>query len=439
MALYPFEKFLIARGALMVVTAWIPACILFFCALCLTRRRKDPARTAFTYLKLALLVFAAYAFFDACTSALIVAGVRARSDTYYYDTYDAIEAIQITSASTSVIANFFDKIVDILVMIMLLRISTGIVIAQSGHAGPIGKILRLGSYAFGSLLAILTIAVLGLQIRFVATFYGDGYYSSDFGTSGEDAYNKARQIDFSFRVLVFVAALGIVARSVMVKMQPKAEKTLSWCSTMLIAMSIAWLLRTTYNMASIAAWSDLEDGTNDRYESYYNILDVVFGVWPQFIVLCMVFALGTAKSNGLWSTPQPFNAPQGNQQTAWGYNYNNGPQPTAPPMVQQQPQFQQPQQQFQQPPQQQYQQPQQQQYQQPQQQQYQQQYQQPQPVSPVQQGWQPQQPQQTYSAYTPSTQTRSPPPHEETMGFNHQADGTPPSASPQPYGNKASM
>lgn len=170
-----------------------------------------------------------YAFFEVCTSALIVAGVRARNDGYYYDSYDAITAIAITSASTGVISNFFDKIVDILVMIMLLRISTGIVIAQSGHAGPIGKILRFGSYAFGALLAILTIAVLGLQIRFVAAFYGDVSYVGD-EASGEDEYNKARQIDFAFRVLVFVAALGIVARSVMVKMQPKAEKTLTWVS-----------------------------------------------------------------------------------------------------------------------------------------------------------------------------------------------------------------
>lgn len=60
MSLFPFEKYWIARGALMLLTAWIPACILFFCALCLTRRRKDPARTAFTYLKIALLVFAGY-------------------------------------------------------------------------------------------------------------------------------------------------------------------------------------------------------------------------------------------------------------------------------------------------------------------------------------------------------------------------------------------
>lgn len=191
-------------------------------------------------------------------------------------------------------------------------------------------------------------------------------------------------------------------------------------------MSVVWLLHATYNMASFAAWADFSNSRRDSYDSYYNILDVVFGVWPQFIVLCMIFALGTAKSNGLWSTPQPFMPTQGNQQTAWGYSYNNGAQPTAPPMVQQQPQ----QQQYQQPPQQQYQQPPQQQYQQP--------YQQPQPVSPVQQGWQPQQPQQTHAAYNPS-QSRSPPPHEDTVGFNHQADGTPPSVSAQPYGAKAGM
>ncbi|KAI8721771.1 hypothetical protein NCS52_00319600 [Fusarium sp. LHS14.1] len=407
MALYEFEKYLIARGALLIVTCWIPACILFFCTLCLTRRRKDPARTAFTYLKLALPVFAGYAFFDICSCALTVAVTRERDD-YFYGSYDTIRAIQITSSSTAFISNFFDKIVDILVMIMLLRISTGIVIAQSGHAGPIGKILRLGSYAFGALLAILAIATLGLYIRFLAAFYGDsGEISGPEQAPGEDAYNKARQIDFSFRVLVFVAALGIVARSVMVKMQPKAEKTLSWCSTMLIAMSVAWLLRTTYCMASIAAWVNFANSRGDKYEYYFNILDVVFAAWPQFTILCMIFALGTAKAKGLWSTAQPFNAPQGNQQTAWGYSYNNGPQPTAPPMVQQQPQFQQPQQQ----------------YQQPQQQQY-------------------HQPQQTYSAYTPSSPsqtTRSPPPHEETMGFNHQADGTPPSVSAHPYGTKAGM
>lgn len=56
MALYKYEKYYITHDALMTLT-FIPALIIFFCTLCMARRRRDPARTAFTYLK------AAWAFF----------------------------------------------------------------------------------------------------------------------------------------------------------------------------------------------------------------------------------------------------------------------------------------------------------------------------------------------------------------------------------------
>ncbi|KAJ4254457.1 hypothetical protein NW762_010055 [Fusarium torreyae] len=424
------EQYQIAHGVMVLVGAYIPSVVLFFCTLCTVRRRKDPARTAFTYLKLALLVFSGFAFLDTCGYALSIASTRVLYDqSYYYygDTYgydDVVRVLQITMRVVEAVAQLYDMITDILVMIILLRISTGIVIAQSGHAGPIGKILRLASYAIAVLLAALALAGFGLRIRFVyELFYGDRY-------DGADSFQQSRQIIFSFSVLVFIISLGIVARAVMVKMQPKAEKTLSWCSNMLIAASVVWLLRTTFNMASQAAWSDLSNVFNDpEWKDYYHILDVIFAIWPQFIVLCMVFAIGSAKNNGIWSTQQPFLAPQGNQQTPWGYSYNGSQPPNAaPPMAQQQQQQQQPYQ------------PQQQYEQHPQQQ-------------TMPQGWNPQQqhqgfyapqqqayPQQQqyapYSPVSPISNARSPPPHEESLGLNHQADGTPPQVSPQPYAEK---
>ena len=59
--MYELEKYWIAHGAMVFLGAWIPSVVLFFCSLCLVRRKRDPARTAFTYLKLALLVFSGYA------------------------------------------------------------------------------------------------------------------------------------------------------------------------------------------------------------------------------------------------------------------------------------------------------------------------------------------------------------------------------------------
>ncbi|KAF5006293.1 hypothetical protein FDECE_7324 [Fusarium decemcellulare] len=436
MALLKNERYMVAFAAMIIIGAWIPTVILFFCSLCLARRRKDPARTAFTYLKLALLVFAGFCFFQICSAALSLAYTR----TIYHENVDSIYVdndvlIDISKAmrATWTVATLLDMITDILVMIILLRVSTGIVIAQSGDAGLIGKILRFASYGLAVFLGALAVAAFALRVQFIVLFYDNNLYTS---ASSADKYEKGRQVAFVFYVFVFLISLAIVARSIMVKVQPKAEKTLSTCSNILIAASVIWLLRTTFDMASLAAWTNLSDVLDDpEYKVWYDIVTVIFAIYPQFIVLCLILAIGRMKKDGLWSTQQPFMQTQGNQQTAWGYSYN-APQPTAAPMAQQQ------QQPYQQQP------------------QYQQQYQQPQ-----QPGWQPQQPQQgyfpaqqqtpqypqqynqqhqqqTYAPYnpiSPVSPSRSPPAHEDTMGLNHQANGTPPQASPHTYNEKPAV
>lgn len=63
-----FERYYIAHDALMLLT-FIPCLIVFLCALCLARHRKDPARTAFSYLKAA---FAFLTLLVAAPSFLVV-------------------------------------------------------------------------------------------------------------------------------------------------------------------------------------------------------------------------------------------------------------------------------------------------------------------------------------------------------------------------------
>ncbi|KAM5382532.1 hypothetical protein ACJZ2D_002536 [Fusarium nematophilum] len=326
MALFEDEKYIVAHAALVVLTAWIPSFILFFCALCLCRRRNDPVRTAFTWLKLAFFVFADFCFFDACSYGLLFAYSRIRNDDYdiydTYDTYTVLKSIDIAQGVTNGLAQFFDMIVDILVMIILVRVASGITVAQTGKVDPLGSITRLASYGIAALLAILAVAAFALRMRYISGYYEDyGYLTND---DINDFWIKGRQIGFSFRVLIFVVSLGVVARSVMVKLQPKSEKTLSWCSSLLVAASIVWLTRTIYNMASIAAWAELDEIYNKTFEWYYIILDLVFAIWTQFTVLCLVFAIGTAKSNGLWSPPP--------HEEALGFNHQaNGSPPQSTP------------------------------------------------------------------------------------------------------------
>jgi hypothetical protein len=54
-----FQKLAIAHAVMVFVGTYIPSIVLFFSTLCLVRSQKDPVRTAFTYLKYALIIFSA--------------------------------------------------------------------------------------------------------------------------------------------------------------------------------------------------------------------------------------------------------------------------------------------------------------------------------------------------------------------------------------------
>ncbi|KAM0233089.1 hypothetical protein ACHAP5_010515 [Fusarium lateritium] len=310
--LYTLEKYQIARVSMVSATAWIPSLVLFICSLRLVRSQKYPARTGFTYFKWALFMFSGNTFFDVCFYAVRIALDQLWLHRAYDESDgfgDALQGLSTSLQSIYIVWEFFDMITDILVMLMLLHLSTGILIVQSGRINTVSKKLRRTSYGLAAILGVLTLTVLGLQIRYICEiFYGDFEIA-------EDCALQARQIRFGFNVLMVVISLAIVIRTVMVKRQSKADKSLSWCSTMLVAASVVWLLRTTFSMAFMAATTNLSNlYEGPEYKLANFILEVVFGIWPQFIVLCIVFAMGLAKEKGIWSRQRSLKDVEGNRQ-----------------------------------------------------------------------------------------------------------------------------
>ncbi|KAH7175436.1 hypothetical protein EDB81DRAFT_4081 [Dactylonectria macrodidyma] len=444
---FEFERYYIAHDVLMLITL-VPTLIFFFAALCLAHHRKDPARRAFTYLKAAFAFLTLFIFLDFCGYGLAIAYTRIRYGFYYDDFSDLLKAVSLAQGNTFTVARFIECIADILTFMMLLRLGTGILLVHSGKPGKLDRPLKFFSYGAAALLVILALAEFGLRLHFFNKLIvtDDSLTYSEIDTLNGQ-YNKSRQIDFAFRVLIFVLAIGIVVQSITVWLKTKAEPRLSLSTNYFLIAAMLWLLRTVYGMAAVAATTNFSDYTNDPfYGSYYGILDVIFGVWPLLILLCLVFTLGRSKNNGLWSTEHSYmtdGAVDPQPPMGYGYNTQGFPPPVqqqqqsptmrhdsiqaVPPPQQHQSAYYVPPEQYQQPSQYQTQPqyaPQHQQYQQQQyqQQQYQQQqYQQQQPI---------------YPAQSPVSQTRSPPPHEDAMGLNHQADGTPPQAPPQPYYEK---
>ncbi|CEI60435.1 hypothetical protein FVEN_g6570 [Fusarium venenatum] len=300
------EKMALARVVMVLVGAYIPSIFLLLNSLCSVRSSKDCVRTAFTYLKFALLIFSAHALFDAATYGIFLGSSIEFADISYddpdYDWGRYATIMQVLGICLNVFQEFAkmsEMITDILIAIILLRLSAAILNIYSGS--PMGKNLRLASYAMAFVLGTLVLAVFGLRMRYIfETSYGDLEI-------GDASALKGLQVDFSVKVLLLVISLAVLVRVIMVKRQVKADKNLTWASTMLLIASVVWLLHTSFAMASMAAWDNLIDVWGRppvRYEFYNYIFDVIFKIWPQFAVLVIVYVMGRAKANGIWSKQQ---------------------------------------------------------------------------------------------------------------------------------------
>lgn len=177
---------------------------------------------------LALTINCSFIFLDFCGYGLAFAAARIQYDLEYEVTSDLTRAIDLAQYNTFTVSRLCEAIADILVFLMLLRLGTGIVMVHVGKAGKLDKITKLASYGIASVLLIIALAQFGLRLHFYNEVFAENRSSTYSATSKLiDQFNTSRQLDFSFRVLVFVLAVAIVAQSVMVKMQTRSETRLS--------------------------------------------------------------------------------------------------------------------------------------------------------------------------------------------------------------------
>lgn len=125
-----------------------------------------------------------------------------------------------------------EMITGVLVMIVLLRLITGLQIVNSGRAGTIGKKLRLISYGASFVLVTLILTVTGLRIRHEVEWSMANIEFAD------DCLVKSVQVNFAFRVFLFVINLAIVVKAIMVKKQTKTDKNLTWVGSSVYAWNV---------------------------------------------------------------------------------------------------------------------------------------------------------------------------------------------------------
>ncbi|KAF4973456.1 hypothetical protein FZEAL_9330 [Fusarium zealandicum] len=186
------------------------------------------------------------------------------------------------------LALFLGRMIDNLIMLNLFHIGTGILVAQSDQPGSPGCFLKVVSRGIVVILGALAIALFTLQLRFVSGFRGGYPRMCNKGTA------SMKLIAACYAIILFAASLGTVGRATTIKrVQSESEMSFFRHSTLLVAASVVWLLRTAYNMACTVG--------GDLCSRNYNILlGIFFAIWPQFIALCLMFAIITERRNAIW-------------------------------------------------------------------------------------------------------------------------------------------
>jgi len=388
---------------LMLLT-FLGGVVVFFCSICLARRRSDPARQCFAYMKAGAAFFTAFCFVDMGAYAILVAYDQLEMDGdhgYGPGEGSLLGALLMAQGQFFVIAGLFECIAQLLIYLALVTLSLGIVLAQTGGRTQLDKVFAILSYAMSALLGIMAVAEWGIMVRVYLTYYGSGNIDLTSGLEPvASLWNAASRIDFAITVLIFVLALVLMARASMLLIKARAEPRVTTAANMLFACSIFFLLTATFDLAEDIKYVNLSNVTDDpKFDGYIDIVEACFSVIPLLVILCLLLALGNKTMGGLWTTDQPFMRfmPDGTgmqQQYPWGYDAQG---------FQGQPPMHQP--------------------------------------TPLVEAWDDPPPrwsqrdmhQQVHELHGYGDLIQELPTHDAVMGLNHQADGTTPKAAPLPY------
>lgn len=319
-----------------------------FCCI-MVRRRNDPLRTPFLYLKLAIPFYFVYAelpffvyprqpnlsdtylrFTLALTISYIANTIMLNSDGNDYTTLFTI------SNRVGPIGSFVGSVGDVQLILCIVELSLSFFRAMGRPSGA-QTIFRVAALAAAVLLLVIATASLGVQQTYVTEILESDTYEST-GISATRLYG-------SWSVIHFLVALGLEALSLMVfssshkkrkytkvtfsppfpmdiPLKPRNAQLLhcnhadsTQLTRRLLVVTTLNNLRTTYDLYLAARYSL---GRPRDLPYYFIILTPILYMWTTIVILSLLTDIGSRKHDGLWSNYNSISGLQPNN----GFNPN---------------------------------------------------------------------------------------------------------------------
>lgn len=234
---------------------------------------------------------------------------------YWYNTIksdlnspDGLDVVAQTASYLAATNAFTKWWCEVFIFLVLTRFAGGIAIAlKHKHAIVNQRIFKIGTYVVAGVLFVLSVVSFALSCNFFSIVLSHGI-TPDYLASSDYLWRLAQknQMAFATTVIFFVAALSILALAIVTVVDaaghPKVPKA---ASNYLLVSAALFVLQTAYDMANLAYYTDFSGATTGRpYQTYSEILEIVFNWWPLFIILTLLFSIGFLRREGLFSKHQ---------------------------------------------------------------------------------------------------------------------------------------
>ncbi|CAG9981530.1 unnamed protein product [Clonostachys byssicola] len=309
MAYFPsYASFYFARGALSSINL-IASFVMWIISLVKLRTNKDPARTAFLWQRISFGFFTLFCIFDAAYYLWLP----------FYRSY-GYGSVNSISSTLGPLGYLWYNIADILIVMALVRLNNGISIVGAKQPNSLPKILKNVSWGAFGILLVLAVALFAtsVAIRFT-NIYGYSIHLYRLGTA--------------FYALMFVSSVFVLAQTIYVFVAARSESHVAEASIYSLVCAILFFMHQLYELIIVSTLT---------IEGYYlPITEVVFSLWPMFIILVLIFVLGSRRTSPLWSNGAQqqsgafMPAPAGTQPAPAFYTVNGVTYAVQPPVMQQ--------------------------------------------------------------------------------------------------------
>ncbi|KAK2603477.1 hypothetical protein QQS21_004337 [Conoideocrella luteorostrata] len=288
--------------AAMTALIIIPLIVIWFLTIGLARRKGDPARAAFSWLK------ACHPFLVVSLLLIVVSDVATtilvswQYDNGRYDSIghspSAIKGLTEVYQYCGIIGTWFERIVTALFVVVFVELGSGFRYAQMKKAPSNRSVFRGAALTGALIIFVLSTANFAVPLAALVAYYNGAMSSSGF-ENVKNASNTADALRVAVDVIAFVISLGQIIYATYVVRQHAGMPARQSAVIYLVATildAIRFLLFVVFD----ATWV-----IPKQFAPYsWNAVDAILNTWLRFVILVLLLVIGNRRMNGIWSTVQ---------------------------------------------------------------------------------------------------------------------------------------